>query len=268
MNKFLAILMALVLTGSIAYAQHTNVGTSKGNNNDIDFVQGFDGSGTAYDGNEAYADQVGNNNEIDIKQLNNGYAGSSEYAEVNQKGNNNDGIVDQYNDGHWALINSNGDNNYAKIKQEGNDNDGEFDQDGNRNEGNSFAFGILNTTYGRQLGNDNEIDQDLGNGEATEDSHLSTVQLGNRNYSRQDVEGDGYPGGIDAVRNIGDVLQRGNNNTARQIMTQFDGDVMFNELYGKQLGDNNVLKQEAAGDGNFSNIMQSGNMNNAVSLQN
>ena len=268
MKKFIAVALAIVISGSMAYAQHTNVGTSTGSGNDIDFVQGFAGSGTSYDGNEAYADQVGDNNDIDIKQLNNGYAGSAEYAEVNQKGNNNDGIVQQYNDGHWALINSKGNENFAKIVQEGNDNDGEFFQDGNRNEANSFAFGGINTTYGKQVGNDNKIDQDLGNGQATMDSHLSTLQIGDRNYSKQDVEGDGWPGGIDAVLNIGDVIQRGNSNTARQIMTKFDGDVMYNELYGKQLGNNNVLKQEAAGDGNFSNIMQSGNMNNAVSLQN
>ncbi|MAT40327.1 MAG: hypothetical protein CL946_12065 [Ectothiorhodospiraceae bacterium] len=268
MKNLLTIVACTLAFAGTTFAQHTNVVTSNGNDNDVDVMQTFYGFGFIHDGSEAYVDQVGNNNDVDVTQYNDGWWFSSELAEVNQRGNKNRAIVEQIKSAHEALINSKGDDNYANIRQEWIANEAEIDQDGNRNKATSFANGFINTTYAKQVGNDNQSDQDLGNGDRTADSHLSALQVGNSNKSKQDVEGDSFGPFIFAYRNVGDVIQRGNGNDAKQLMTMFDGDVQLNELYGKQIGNTNMLKQEAAGDGNYSNLTQTGNMNNAVSLQN
>ncbi len=73
--KHLFVILTLLLFTSLTFAQHIDDVYQDGNLNDADIEQQFVGGGTDFDGNEAYVDQIGNDNESDVYQDNNGHAG-------------------------------------------------------------------------------------------------------------------------------------------------------------------------------------------------
>lgn len=271
MNKFSAILLAIVLTGSVAFAQHINEVTSDGNNNNVYIDQEFSG-GPMVDGNEAYVKQLGNTNDVNVYQTNNGYAGVGTWSDVKQTGDRNEADVDQLNDGHISYINSNGNDNYAKTFQHGNKNTSDVDQDGNVNIANNQTYGITNNAEIKQDGNANNSYQELGQGWSfsVQNSEFIARQLGNNNAATQTMDGQEWPGSIDAVNNIGWLEQDGDRNTAIQDMNIGGGgsNNLNNNAWLKQMGNDNYSSQTMAGDGNMSTVKQFGNMNNSVSLQN
>ena len=63
--KHLFVILTLLLFTSLTFAQHIDDVYQDGNRNNADIEQNlsFDG-GTDFDGNEAYVDQIGNDNEV------------------------------------------------------------------------------------------------------------------------------------------------------------------------------------------------------------
>lgn len=271
MKKIIFLFVAVMFAGLLT-AQHTDVVYQNGYDNSSVITQEFVGSGTSYDGNAAYVDQIGDYNKSTVYQNNNAYAGSAEFADVYQKGNKNIASVDQTNDGHKAWIVSIGNENQAYIMQRCNKTKAEIYQYGNKNYGRIYEWGV-NGTWGYiyQKGYKNTSTQDLGSNwvNAVENSSFYARQVGNYNSAKQILHGEGWPGGILAHDNTGTIYQYGDNNIGEQLMYE---DVTFyafkNMAYLYQNGNWNTSYQWMKRDNNASTITQLGNSNYSMSKQN
>lgn len=271
MKKF-AIIIALLFV-SAGFAQHTDVVNQYGLENNSVVLQQFVGSGTSFDGNAAYVDQIGNVNTSNVYQDNNGYGGSAEFADVYQEGTYNRSDVDQINDGHDGFVTQVGHTNDAILFQTHNKTYGEVTQIGNSNKGYIFEYGV-NGTFGwiRQYGLENIARQDLGKGFGfgVDNSHFTATQVGNVNESYQYLEGLGFPGGISDIGNAGTVYQEGTYNDAWQTMLNGGGSFVAegNTAALVQVGHTNFSQQLMKRNDNTSLVNQIGNSNVSISLQN
>lgn len=270
MKRLIAFAVAFILVSGYTFAQHTDVITQTGNDNKAKVEQKFVGGGANLPGNEAYVDQIGNRNDADVYQDNNGFGGSEQYADVLSQGNDNIARVTQINDGFNAFITQYGNNNDGRIFQSGNKGRGDVYQDGNNNLGRMNVWATNSDGYIEQKGNDNDARQNLGQGAGlkVEDSYFEAKQYGNRNVARQDIEGQGFAGAINSDNNKGWIYQDGDDNFGKQDIGSYMGDVANNRGWITQQGNNNDARQFMNGDGNSSTINQTGNQNDAVSLQN
>lgn len=97
-----------------------------GNQNNVEVTQGNSVNATVWylaEGNQAYIDIVGNDNEAKIEQIHANFSqagitqrGHLNSALISQTGNNNQGFVSQFGNGNVATLTQSG-NNYATISQ-------------------------------------------------------------------------------------------------------------------------------------------------------
>jgi hypothetical protein len=279
MKKLYAFIVVLLFTG-FTLAQHTDVVNQTGDGNAAYVDQGFmPAPGPGLPGNEAYVDQIGNGNDADVDQLNGGFAGDAHYAKVYQSGNGNTGNIFQERSAGDALVQQLGNGNWADIFQTGNFNtvtpyqpyDAYAFSQGNGNVITIDIWGTNSTAYAKQVGNGNNIDQDLGTayGEKVESSDFEAHQYGNDNEALQWMDGQGFAGGITALDNFGKIYQDGNGNTAIQRMTENSFPAAANNYANAfQDGNGNWSEQNQAGAGNSSIHSQVGNGNVEVTNQN
>lgn len=267
--KKLALVLVMVFCTGVLMAQHIDIVTQTGLFNNSLVTQEFNGSGLTLDGNEAYVLQAGVANLNVVYQDNNGYAGSAEFAFVTQLGNFNIAGINQTNDGHFGLIYSQGDFNQAYILQRYNKNDGFIRQIGDWNLGTIVTWGGDNYSEIFQLGVGNISTQLIGTeGAGVNTSLLFASQDGFFNTAFQEIEGDGFPGGIVNENNEGYIFQLGFNNDGIQLMHNGFGEVDNNYSFLLQAGSDNTSYQYQRGDGNSSTHFQFGNNNTETTLQN
>jgi hypothetical protein len=279
MQKLL-VLLAIVLFAGFTIAQHTDVVNQTGNNNYSDVDQGFMSSpGPGLPGNEAFVDQIGNKNFSDVDQYNGGFAGDQHWAKAYQGGNENTAYVFQERAAGDAFVNQLGNKNWADIFQTGNFGtvtayvpyDAFAQSVGNRNQIFIDIWGSNATAFAQQQGNDNYITQVLGSayGEKVQNSDFEAVQLGNRNFASQWMDGEGFAGSITALNNFGKIFQDGNDNTAYQNMLEGTFPAAANNnADAYQLGNTNWSEQWQTGAGNTSTHNQIGNSNVSHTNQN
>ncbi|HLN53159.1 MAG TPA: hypothetical protein VK212_05580 [Lentimicrobium sp.] len=268
--KKLALMFALVFCSGVLFAQHIDIATQTGSQNISTVNQDFDGSGTFLPGNQAYVTQTGDVNWSSVNQLNNGYAGSGEYALVQQTGNYNLALIDQLNDGHVAYIYSIGSGNDAYTYQRGNKNYGYTSQLGNNNYAWIEAWGGSNSNQIFQTDHYNTAYSKIGSdwGLSVNNSHLYAVQDGWYNLSDQKIDGNGWAGGIHNLNNNGTLYQYGDYNIGYQYMSNGFGNVVGNTEYLITVGNSNSSYQWQKGSNNNSAHYQTGNYNLNTTYQN
>ena len=199
-----------------------------GNDNFSNFRQAQTGS------NEAYVDQLGNNNTLaGILQ------GESNLLNLLQQGDDN-----------WARVYQDARNHEADIVQDGNWNKAEVVQDAPSSIIDIDLIGDYNETYVNQqnstAANINEAVVNVtgsNNGDATYgDVRLEIRQDGEGNYASTLISGD---------YNDSDISQTGNLNQAWADVT---GDINIVDVM--QAGDSNISTSTIAGDGNTVTVTQ------------
>ncbi len=185
---------------------------------------------------------TGNDNDVDIEQV-----GKAQTADVLQDGDEND--VDVFQEGEEDASHGVGDQSTAIL------------QDGYRNKADvkmqQLGSGgkTINISTVEQLGNDNEVDQDLYAPGSNSGQRAYATQDGNRNFGRQNI----YTGHTETLT----LEQMGNDNRSEQFA---DGGHITAEVY--QTGNNNDADQSIAGSnwgysGALVRITQLGNDNDA-----
>lgn len=226
--------------GHYAYTEQT------GNDN----ANLIDQSGTAGEGNWAWAFQVGDNNTSIQTQVNTDVpmSGFINYAMVSQGSfengiNTTDGLTDLYAvDGSASAsvagLNGVTTNSVAFQDQEGGDLDAEAHQYGDANYAEQNQSGYGNDAFMIQ----------------------NTTGVGTGNYGRQDQSGVG----VDGVSENDAVLgQFGSGNKAWQRQAAGED----NRVVSSQIGDDNLLNTYQDGDGNRGHTLQHGTANVALLVQ-
>lgn len=280
--KKLVILFAMVFAVSMAMAQHTSTVLETGVNNSATITQGFDGGGASLEGNISFVEQIGDNNDADVTQTNNGFGGQHHESAIYQTGNTNDASVEQRNATGNAFVDQNGNGNIANVLESGN-----FDlphpaaglapydayvlQTGNNNTVNMGIYGDRSASAAIQVGDNNIITQSLGQdvGEKVYQSSAYANQLGDRNEAIQIMEGQGFAGNIDVLFERERIWQTGNDNYARQLQTDDGLTTIYTTNYAevRQTGDNNDSWQTQTGSQNDSRVAQTGNNNWSTTVQ-
>lgn len=228
MKKLTTLLFVFLFTAGITFAQdHSTDVEQVGYENQTDVLQ------QSQDGaSEAYVDQNGSKNSVDLEQVEYGLGGH--YAEIAQMGSENvvnartqghkhNLFVDQTGTGNYADVSTlnlgdlidvdqSGNNNTADVYLWPGDNNTTVYQDGNQNNADVTSEGTNSTThsgmdlrvYQDGFKNDGRINVALDNGSIT-GGKADIVQLGDNNFSTIDQ--------FDGVHTA-EVRQNGNWNTA------------------------------------------------------
>lgn len=219
--------------------------------------------------NEGFIDQIGDNDAEILQQ-----GGEGNFADIKQTGTfdrtyntygqtirNYYGIVNQNGWENDAIIVQTGGSGRVFISQTGTENYAVHDQ-GVNSYGKTYNNGLI-----EQVGNNNEAyqwRQGTGGG-----NKMNIRQLnGNFNVATQDLN-DIYGSDSFSSNNDLNILQQdGSSNEAfQQVFSLTNWGVGGNDLSIEQTGSNNFASQIANTKNNFSTIIQTGNMNEAVTLQ-
>lgn len=278
--KKLSLFFALVFAVSMTMAQHVSTVIETGDGNSATITQGFDGTGTALNGNTSNVEQDGDNNGAVVTQYNNGFGGQAHNSEIYQTGNDNAASIEQQNATGDAYISQIGNENEANILEVGNFGvaapaagiapyDAYASQEGDRNIVNMSIYGDGASAVAIQKGNDNTIYQELGQdvGNKVFKSSAYANQMGNSNVAMQIMEGQGFAGGITIQFERERIWQTGDNNYAHQLQTDdiLPGGINYAEI--RQTGDWNESWQTQSGLNNDSRVTQNGNSNWSTTTQ-
>jgi len=277
MEKLTVILITMLFTASMVFAQSNNATVDQnGNGNDAeveqtgtlnnaDINQGFEGQGQ--NGADATISQSGVNNDAIINQR--AWNNRGNEHSIEQIGTTNSAKVDAYNGDNVGTILQNGDDNDA-LMQHGaaKEGDGNIEQNGDENSallrqysgfGNSASIiqGVSNYSSNvnianlKQIGNNNDAKFHLTWGDVNE---VIIFQEGDNNYSEYTVK---YGDGNNVTVNV-----LGDNNRSRfNVNAAWGSTSSDNSLDIQKTGDGNYLSGKLEGDMNEVNVIQNGNNN-------
>ena len=224
-----------------------------GSTNTATINQSQTGSGNLTPANNAFIEQVGDNNRVTQKEnapsMNQGQSESA-----TQHGNQNMAVQNILNGwGESLILEQAGDNNHSSQSASGiGNNRGMVTQEGNSNNATQTIVGLNNPYSGyiktKQVGDHNTATQSFNGGTWSHSNNGSIESNGTYNVASQTMS-SGYD--IDAK-----ISQQGNSNEAYQNGV---GNANVNAI--SQKGKSNITKSMQTGDGNVADFSQQGNSN-------